>query len=93
MMKNTDLQLLASLLKDKGDVVGKYFPYSPSEISLSRISQAKMVGFSLLYCSILETTAGVATLGLLPPISPGGLSVPSNMFIYFQTRSSYKRTC
>lgn len=48
----------------------------PSEISLSRISQAKMVGFSLLYCSILATTAGVATFGLLPPIRPGGRRVP-----------------
>lgn len=48
----------------------------PSEINLSRISQAKMVGFSLLYCSILATTAGVATFGLLPPIRPGGRSVP-----------------
>lgn len=48
----------------------------PSEMSLSRISHAKMVGFSLLYCSILATTAGVATFGLLPPIKPGGRSVP-----------------
>lgn len=47
-------------------------------MSLSRISQAKMVGFSLLYCSILDTTAGVATLGLLPPIRPGGLRVPED---------------
>lgn len=48
----------------------------PSEISLSRISHAKMVGFSRLYCSIFDTTAGVATLGLLPPIRPGGRRVP-----------------
>lgn len=48
----------------------------PSEMSLSRISQAKIVGFSLLYCSILETTAGVATLGLDPPMRPGGRSWP-----------------
>lgn len=56
----------------------------PSEMSRSRISQAKMVGFSLLYCSILDTTAGVATFGLLPPMSPGGRSVPvieSNSFV------------
>ena len=38
-------------------------------MSRSRISQAKMVGFSLLYCSILLTTTGVATLGLEPPIT------------------------
>lgn len=48
-----------------------------SEMSRSRISQAKMVGFSLLYCSILATTVGVATFGLLPPIIPGGLSDPA----------------
>lgn len=35
-----------------------------------------MVGFSRLYCSILETTAGVATFGFDPPISPGGRRVP-----------------
>lgn len=44
----------------------------PSEMSRSRISQAKMVGFSRLYCSILETTVGVATLGLEPPMMPDG---------------------
>lgn len=48
----------------------------PSEISLSRISHANMVGFSRLYCSILETTAGVATFGFEPPIRPGGRNVP-----------------
>ena len=31
-----------------------------------------MVGFSRLYCSILDTTAGVATLGLEPPITVDG---------------------
>lgn len=51
---------------------------SPSDISLSRISHAKMVGFSRLYCSILDTTAGVATFGFDPPINPGGRSVPEN---------------
>ena len=35
--------------------------YSLSEMSFSLISQAKMVGFSRLYDSILETTSGVAT--------------------------------
>jgi hypothetical protein len=32
----------------------------------------------------LDTTAGVATFGLLPPMSPGGRSVPvieSNSFV------------
>lgn len=51
----------------------------PSEMSRSRISHANIVGFSRLYCSIFETTAGVATLGLLPPIKPGGRSVPVEM--------------
>lgn len=50
--------------------------YLPSDISRSRISHANMVGFSRLYCSILETTAGVATFGFDPPISPGGRNVP-----------------
>lgn len=50
----------------------------PSDINRSRISHAKIVGFSLLYCSIFETTAGVATFGLLPPIKPGGRNVPRN---------------
>lgn len=50
----------------------------PSDINRSRISHAKIVGFSLLYCSIFETTAGVATFGLLPPIKPGGRKVPEN---------------
>ena len=46
---------------------------TPSEMSFSRISQAKMVGLSLLYDSILATTSGVATFGLDPPIIPGVL--------------------
>lgn len=49
-----------------------------SEMSFSRISHAKMVGFSRLYCSILFTTCGVATLGLEPPIIPGGRSDPAS---------------
>jgi len=48
----------------------------PSEIKRSRISHAKIVGFSRLYCSILATTVGVATFGLLPPMIPGGLKDP-----------------
>ena len=38
-------------------------------MSRSRISQANMVGFSLLYCSILLTTTGVATFGFEPPMT------------------------
>lgn len=45
-------------------------------MSRSRISHANIVGFSRLYCSILDTTAGVATFGFEPPIKPGGRSVP-----------------
>ena len=44
---------------------------SPSLTSRSRISQLKMPGLSLLYSSILFSTSGVATRGLLPPITPG----------------------
>lgn len=43
----------------------------PSANNLSRISQANIVGFCLLYSAILSTTLGVATLGLEPPITPG----------------------
>lgn len=46
-------------------------------MSRSRISHANIVGFSRLYCSIFDTTAGVATFGLEPPIKPGGRSVPA----------------
>jgi len=56
-----------------------YLAHSPSEIRRSRISQAKIVGFSRLYCSILETTVGVATLGFEPPIKPGGRSEPAKI--------------
>lgn len=63
--------------------------YVPSDINLSLISQAKIVGFSLLYCSIFDTTAGVATFGLLPPINPGGLKVPAiKTFLKFQTKKT-----
>lgn len=48
-----------------------------SDINLSRISHANIVGFSRLYCSIFETTVGVATFGLEPPIRPGGRSEPA----------------
>ena len=43
---------------------------TPSVSSLSLISQANMVGFSFLYLLMASTTGGVATLGLLPPITP-----------------------
>ena len=43
----------------------------PSLTSLSLISQLKMPGLSFLYSSILFSTSGVATRGLLPPMTPG----------------------
>ena len=43
---------------------------TPSASSLSLISQANMVGFSFLYLLMASTTGGVATLGLLPPMTP-----------------------
>ena len=43
---------------------------TPSVSSLSLISQANIVGFSFLYLLIVSTTWGVATFGLLPPITP-----------------------
>ena len=39
--------------------------------NLSRISQLKIPGQLFLYSSILRSTSGVATRGLLPPITPG----------------------
>ena len=44
---------------------------TPSERSLSLISQAKMLGHSRLYSDIFPTTPGVATRGLDPPIALG----------------------
>ena len=44
--------------------------HTPSERSLSLISQANMVGLSFLYLEMASTTCGVATFGLLPPITP-----------------------
>lgn len=44
---------------------------TPSVRSLSRISQANMVGFSFLYFEIELTTSTVATFGLEPPMTPG----------------------
>ena len=38
--------------------------------SRSLISQANMVGLSFLYLEMASTTCGVATFGLLPPITP-----------------------
>lgn len=43
----------------------------PSLINLSRISHENIPGLSRLYSSIRASTSGVATLGLLPPITPG----------------------
>ena len=43
---------------------------TPSERSLSRISQANMVGLSFLYREMASTTHGVATFGFEPPITP-----------------------
>lgn len=39
--------------------------------SLSRISQLNIAGLAFLYSSMRRSTSGVATLGLLPPITPG----------------------
>ena len=43
---------------------------APSAKSRSLISQANIVGFSFLYLAMVSTTWGVATLGLLPPMTP-----------------------
>lgn len=44
---------------------------TPSLNKLFLISHAKIHGFSSLYARIFDTTRGVATFGLLPPIAPG----------------------
>ena len=48
--------------------------------NLSLISQANIVGFSFLYFAIASTTGGVATLGLLPPITPA-LQFPVSQYL------------
>lgn len=42
-----------------------------NETYFCRISQANICGFSALYWRTMDTTSGVVTLGLLPPIWPG----------------------
>ena len=44
---------------------------TPSERSLSRISQENILKHSRLYSDIFSTTPGVATLGLEPPMALG----------------------
>lgn len=51
-----------------------------SSTSLSRISQANIVGLLCFSCRIFCTTVGVATLGLEPPISPG-LMLPVSLYL------------
>ena len=77
------IDILMDLPLEEREEEDEFLVCLPSEMSLSRISQAKIVGFSLLYCSILETTAGVATFGFDPPMRPGGLSWPA-------TKSEYR---
>jgi hypothetical protein len=48
-----------------------YLSQTPSDNSLSRISQAKMPGSFCLRFLMYATTLGVVTRGLLPPIAPG----------------------
>ena len=43
----------------------------PSFNNRSLISQLNIPGLSRLYCSIFFSTSGVATRGLLPPMTPG----------------------
>ena len=43
----------------------------PSCTSLSRISQANIVGLSSLYRMMESTTGAVATFGFEPPMTPG----------------------
>lgn len=54
-----------------------------SSSSLSRISQANMLGFVCFRWRIVCTTLGVATLGLEPPITPG-LMLPVSLYLHLQ---------
>lgn len=54
------------------DTLGTFsWSHTPSASNLSLISQANKVMFSFLYLQIADTTLGVATLGLEPPIILG----------------------
>lgn len=59
--------------------------HTPSSTSLSRISQANMVGLLRFSCRILWTTVGVATLGLEPPIRPGR-TLPVSLYLQRMNR-------
>lgn len=63
-------------------------------IKWSRISQVKIPGFSRLRFSILASTSGVATRGLLPPITPG-LMDPVSWYLLsiFETQPWDTRSC
>ena len=58
----------------------------PSDRSLSRISQAKMLGHSLLQSEILLTTPGVATRGFDPPMALG-LIDPVSQYLNIRVKS------
>lgn len=62
--------------------------------SLSRISQLNMAGLAFLYSSMRLSTSGVATLGLLPPITPGRmLPVSWYRLRIFDTQPCDTRSC
>lgn len=66
----------------------------PSLISRSLISHEKIPGLSRLYSSILASTSGVATRGLLPPITPGRmLPVSWYRLRIFETQPWETRSC
>lgn len=63
-------------------------------ISLSRISQENIPGLSRFNSSILASTSGVATRGLLPPITPGRMDPVSwYRFRIFETQPWETRSC
>ena len=65
------LSQIPSCAGNTGDLRLEVKGKSHTLISRSRISQLKMLGFSRLYSSIRFSTSGVATRGLLPPMTPG----------------------
>lgn len=70
------------------------FFWGPTLIKRSRISHEKIAGLSRLYSSTLFSTSGVATRGLLPPITPGRmLPVSWYRFRILETQPWETRSC
>ena len=80
---------------EMADTLGTVFlSHMPSLMSLSRTSQENTPGFSHLYPSTVFSISGVASLGFVPPITPGRmlpvswyLKKPSKMLVKIELAS------